>query len=685
MKTLRTLALLLCIVMLIPAFAACSSSDDEGAYITMYLTDDCFDFDPANAAYYDAASQNVISLMFDTLFTLDKNGKVQKSLVKDYKIKEDKVTGVVTMDVTLNEAYWSNGTRLSSNDVLYTFQRLVNPANNFASASLLYDVKNARAIKEGDATIDDIGIEANGIDSFRITFEGKVDYDQFLLNLTSLATAPLLENYVKKNPDWAKKSSTIVTSGAYKLSKIVYSDYEENGKSLKVSDNNATQKDGSVKSVRSNQVKEISYFILERNVYYYRNAKKDDPIDKTVKNYRLLVDCRMTDEELLDAYRKGQLFYIGEIPLSIRGEADVKKEAKVSDALSTFTCLLNEDAEISGEKLFANADVRRALSLALDREAIANAVVFAEAASALVPHGVFKEGAKKDSKDFRTTGGDLISTSAKVEEAKALLNSAGITSSRYSFTIKVAAFDDVNVAIATMIADTWKDTLGFKVSVEKVYPIQNNDYFKEVDDVPADVCDDLFLEALQNKDFEVIAFDLSAYSADAASMLDCFARPFAGGKLDMDTYELEGHITGYQSDAYDALIEAVYYLPYFAELNENSDDFLGLYDSHEEYLAAYRRVKEVYDANGITPSTKSSDWAWQKATLLHKAEELLLADMPVIPVVFNKTAVLQSNKLSGVKSDYYTPALFKTAKLQNYKKYIPVFEEFPTLDWSKLK
>ena len=647
MKTMRFFALLLSAVMLFPLFAACSAKEqDEGAYITLYLTDDCFDFDPANA-YYDTASQDVMSLMFDTLFTLDASGKVQKSLVKDYEIKEDKVTGAVSMDVTLKEAYWSNGTRLSSNDVLYTFQRLVNPANNFAAASLLYDIKNARAIKEGDATIDDIGIEANGVDSFRITFEGKIDFDRFLLNLTSLATAPLLENYVKKNPDWAKKSSTIVTSGPYKLSKIVYSDYEEGGKKLKVSDNNAVLKDGSVTSVRSNQVKEISYFILERNTYYYRNTKKD-AIDKTVKNYRLLIDCRMSDEELLKAYRDGEVFYIGEIPLSIRNEKDVKRNAKVSDALSTFTCFLNENAEIGGQKLFADANVRRALSLSLDREAIADAIVFAEAASALVPHGVFNASAKKSGKDFRKAGGDLIATSAQVNEAKALLSAAGITPSRFSFTIKVAAFDEVNVAIATMVAETWTSALGFKVTVEKVYPVQNNDYFKEVDDTPADVCDDLFLEALQNKDFEVIAFDYSAYSADAYSMLASFARPFAGGALDMDTYELDAHFTGYDNEEYNALIEAIYALPYADGAN----------------------LKEV-------PA--------KRALLLHQAEKMLLDDMPVIPVVFNKTAVLRSGKLSGVKTDYYTPALFKTAKLRNYQKYVPVLENFPNLDWTQLK
>ena len=51
----RILALLLCAVMLIPCLAACGKKDEEnpdpGAYITMYLTDEIYDFDPANALH----------------------------------------------------------------------------------------------------------------------------------------------------------------------------------------------------------------------------------------------------------------------------------------------------------------------------------------------------------------------------------------------------------------------------------------------------------------------------------------------------------------------------------------------------------------------------------------------------------------------------------------------------------
>ena len=111
----RILALLLCTVMLITSLAACSNSKDEeedlGPYITMYLTDEIYDFDPANA-YYNTDAVNVVSMMFDTLFKLSANGKkVEKSLVKSYTINENKADGEYTMELKLNETYWSNGTQ----------------------------------------------------------------------------------------------------------------------------------------------------------------------------------------------------------------------------------------------------------------------------------------------------------------------------------------------------------------------------------------------------------------------------------------------------------------------------------------------------------------------------------------------------------------------------------------------
>ena len=72
---------------------------------------------------------------------------------------------------------------------------------------------------------------------------------------------------------------------------------------------------------------------------------------------------------------------------------------------------------------------------------------------------------------------------------------------------------------------------------------------------------------------------------------------------------------------------------------------------------------------------KTSDWAAQKAKLLHKAEELLMQDMPVIPVVFNQDYYLMNKKvISNVSLDYFGGKIFKDLKMKDYKKYLPVEE-----------
>ncbi len=696
----RIIALLLCVVMIVPCLAACSKkkNGDLGAYITMYLTDDIYDFDPAKA-FYNQDVANVVSMMFDTLFVLNDDGKVKKSLVKKYTVKEDPVSNEFYMELTLNETYWSNGTRLSAEDVVYAWKRLLNSANDFAAASLLYDIKNARAVKEGDESIDDIGIEAVELDVVRITFEGAIDYDRFLLNLTSIATAPLMENYVSKNADWAKKPSSMVTSGPYKLGKVKYVGLtDENGSALKATDDNALNKDGEQKPASSYELRKIEFFYLERNAFYNRDLAHD-AIDATVKNYRILVDCTKTDAQIMEDYKNGKLFYIGSVPFSLRNDAFVTENAKVSNALSTFVCYLNENAMIGGEALFANPAVRQALSLAIDRTAIANEIVFAEAATGLVPTGVFNS-LEKTKKDFRTEGGELVATTANVAQAQSLLTNAGITPQNYSFSIKVASYDETHVAIVNKIAQAW-NALGFTVTVEEISPIANNDVLKELigslNDTPGDIADDIFVEAIERSKFEVIAFDYTAFSADPYSLLSGFAKNFSGG-VDNTTFECTPHVTGYDSEAYNDLMEAIYYLPYFAnfteaQLADPEFTFLSIYDTKEEFMATYNKVKAVYDANGITPSTKSSDWDAQRIKLLHKAEEMLMTDLPVIPVVFNRHATITSKDLTKVSSTYYVPSIFTKTNLKDYETYtyvdnrgetVSIFAEFPIVSWDKI-
>lgn len=651
----RIVALLLCAVTVMGCFAGCSKKDseDKGQYITMYLTDNIYDLDPAKA-YQNEALSHVVGLLFDTLFTLDKNGKVKKSLVEKYWFTEDANTEEYILNLRLRQTYWSDGTAVSGNDVVYAWKRLLEVDASYEAACLLFDIKNARAAKEGDCSIDDVGIYATETDLVEIRFEESVDIDQFLLNLTSVALAPLRSDVVAKSDDWAKKAGTMVCSGPFKLSRVNLKEvsdvsYEDIYWSEKTTDEEEGEDIlyGDASNPKTYRETVITDFMLERNAYYYREAAEEEALDVTVKPYKICVDCSLTDEQLLEAYKEGMVLYIGDVPLALRNDETIQKAVEVSKrSLSTNSIYLNENAMIDdgseeGYALFANEKVRQALSMAIDRQALADAVVYADPATGLVPTGVFETGASRKTmfRDACKTEYQYLKTD--LSAAKQLLSEAGINPGKYSFTLTYAAYDEVHTAIAEAVVKVWNE-LGFHVELKKRGTIANNDYYKYTDSVPLDLCDDLYAEDLRNGTYEAILLDCVAASVDPFSMLAPFAKGFSGMGMDMDTpgeYEIPTHMTGYDNQAYNELIEAI-----FAE-------------------------KDIAT----------------RADKLREAESLLMNDLPVIPLIFNKGATVTNSQLKNLSSTYYVNAIFTKAKINKYDSYLAAGKAYINANFSEMK
>ena len=675
--TKRIIALILCLVFCVSVLSACGGKIDQqseykGQQVIMYLTENIYNLDPAYA-YTNDATRSVVGMIFETLFTLDDNGKVKNALADGYKVEEKEEDGVTSyyMYITIKEdASWSDNVPVTADDVVYAWKRLLNPNNSFDAASLLFDIKNARAYNQADVSKDDIGLFADG-KLLTIEFEGKIDYDQFVLNLTSLALAPLREDIASKNADWSKKPSVSAYSGPFKLTRTSFSingenTYEDFNYSVKmVDENNKVIKDKNgndmyTAATKIGKFKEqiLNSFVLERNMYYFRTNDKDEKLDKSVTPYRILVDCSLSAEDVKAGYEAGAILYVGDIPMSIREE--YKDKATREDSLSTTSLYFNFNADIvSGtttytndagetvtenvtEKLFANKKVRQALSLAINREKIAEALVFAKAANGLVPTGCF------DASDVKKTFRDSVDASFEYldcddSEAKKLLASAGITPENYTFTISVASYDDDLNYIAEQVCAAWK-ALGFNVSVRKIGTVANNDYHKDVNSIPADLCDDLYDEAFRRGDFEVAVVDIVAPSVDSFSVLAPFAEGFSGQAIDMsntDNYELAPHITGYNNKEYNELIEKI-----FAQKDIDN------------------RVAD-----------------------LHKAEEILMDDMPVCPIVFNESAYLINDDTMNLNnkflfweksSNYYQTVSFRKMSMSDkkYEEYMVTCAKF---------
>ena len=681
----RLIALLLCLIMCVSVFAGCTTEgededDDKGAYITMYLTSEIYNFDPA-LAYNNEDAESIVSLLFTRLFSLDSKGKLQYELAKSYTTAENEKTNEYTLTITLRETWWSDKTRVTADDVVFAWKRLLDPENSFAAAALLYDIKNARAVKEGDVSIDDLGVYALNDTTLEIVFERPIDYDTFLLNLTSLALAPLREDYATKGDDWAKKPSTMVSSGPFKIGKlyintaddVLYTDYyTQYTDDRKLQFDSATGEYTPAPNKKCDEGKYLA-FALERNAFYYRDPDEaeDIKIDKQVTPYRIIVDCSYSDAQLKEAYEKGDIYFIGDIPVSLRGDSEFIKDAIVQDGLSTGSLYLNQNAMIknksTGEEvaLFANADVRKALSLALDRTAIANALVFADAATGIVPTGIYNE---ELSGSFRNTVGNLIATSADTSAASAALSAAGVKASDYAFTLKVNPNDDELMVIATMAAEAW-NALGFEVSVVERGTLINNDWYVPTASYPADIADELYYEDYINRDYEAIAIDMCSYNQNAYGILAPFATLFSG-IVDADM-NLTSNFTGYYNEEYDALMEAVYYLTYFEQITSADFASFANYASAEEFQAVLDACAAVYEKYGVKTSNASAG----RALLLNEAEKILVADMAIIPVVFNKTATLQSDAVSKISSDLFVAYDMQKVKLKDYEELVENMEK----------
>lgn len=570
----KVLSLILAALMGVTSLAGCTTleGDDKGAVIDMYLTTEVYNFDP-QCSIVDDAQLKVLSLIYDGLTTMGENGKWKKSLMKSYSVEVDNGEEFAII-INLKTTRWSDARTVQAADFVYSWKRLLEASAPNEAASLLYDIKNARDVKMGDATIDDLGVSAVDTYVLRVEFEEKIDLNQFFENCSSVALSPLREDVITRYGEdtWATKPATIVTNGPFAPREM------PSGGVLR----------------------------LERSAYYYLNPEKEQALDKYVIPYRLITDYSVGDAAAqLAAYDAGSLFYNGEIALDKR--AELESSATVTDLMTTHTYVFN-----TTNPLFEKAEVRRALSLAIDREALADIVVYADPATGYIPTKVFETG---KGTSFRKVGGDLVASTANAAEAKSLLQSAGVTGG--SFTISVRAGNAVDLAIADYVKSAWS-SLGFNVTVKE---IAASVVRMEDDEYPVDS----FLEAYDSGDFDVIAIDMNMLAPNAFSALSQFSAPFSGNGVDMNSenYDVYTHVSGYSNADYDKLIEDA-----FAEKDKAA-----------------------------------------RAAILHQAETKLMEDMPVCPLLFMKDAYIASGELSGISTDYYGTRDFNDTKLKDYMSY----------------
>ncbi|MBO1531989.1 oligopeptide ABC transporter substrate-binding protein OppA [Psychrobacter sp. F1192] len=349
----------------------------------------------------------VIRQMLEGLTSTDANGKTVPGMATEWESADNKV-----WTFKLRDANWSNGDPVTAEDFVYSLRRVVDPNTASPYSSYLVDaqVAGAKQIVEGEAGVETLGVEAIDDKTLQVTLTDPVPYFPDMLIHTSVK--PVHQKTVEEFGDKWTSPDNIVVNGPYKVSKWQIND-------------------------------EI---VLTRNPEYYDDA------NTTLETITMLpIPSSVTD---VARYQAGEVdMTYNEIPTEQFTSLQQQHgdELKISPLLCTYYYEFN-----TVKPPFDDPKVRRALSLALDRDTIADKVIGQGQTTAYQLTPTSTNGNVTNTPEWSTWDQDK-----RVAEAKKLLNAAGYDENNpLSFELLYNTNDN-HKKIAIAATSLWEQALGF--------------------------------------------------------------------------------------------------------------------------------------------------------------------------------------------------------------------------------
>lgn len=374
-------------------------------------------FDPGQAQ--DNVAHTMLNMMYEGLVAMDEDGQVKPANAESWEIDGTKYTFKLRKD-----AKWTNGDPVTAKDYVFAWERVLSPETSPAPpyANMLYDyIQGAKEFNEGKTKdFSTVGVKA--LDDYTLEVN-IINPTPYFLGLTSFYTYFPVHKSVTDDVKWATNKDKMITNGPFKLTGW------EIGQSYE----------------------------LAKNDNYH---SKDD-----VKLTKIQINVVESAATQLQAYKNGETDYtgqpVGEIPSdqlpSVRQE--LKDEFNNRSIASIYYYQFNVTA-----KPFDNAKIRKAFSMAIDRQTLIDKVTLGgeTAAFGFVPYGIV--GA--DGQEYRKSVPDNY-LSYNVEDAKKLLEE-GMKEANYTKLPEITLLyntSENHKKIALAIGDMWKKALGVDIKL----------------------------------------------------------------------------------------------------------------------------------------------------------------------------------------------------------------------------
>lgn len=301
--------------------AAAGSSD-----MNVMLETPVESLDPQQAT--DGTSFEVIADYTDGLMQMDADGQAVPAIAESYDLSDDGLTYTFHLR---SDAKWSNGTPVIAADFVFAWQRAVDPAVASEYAYMLSDIgqiKNAAEIIAGDMDKSELGVTA--VDDTTLQVELNVPVSYFLSLMYFPTFYPVNEEFFNSCGDtFATSPETTLSNGAF-----ILDSYEP----------------------------AATAFHLTKNADYYDAGR----VQLSGLNYQVIQDS----QQALMSYQTGALD-----TTLVNGEQvdQVKDDPEFKTVGAGYLWYVSPNMDAVPE--LANLNVRLALTMAIDRDAITGDVL----------------------------------------------------------------------------------------------------------------------------------------------------------------------------------------------------------------------------------------------------------------------------------------------------------------------
>ena len=267
----------------------------------------------------DEETSYLHKMLFEGLMRIGKEGTPELAIAE----RIEKLDGGKRYRFFLKKSIWSNGLPLTAHDFVHSWRMTLLPDFLSPLSYLFYSIENGRAIKEGKVSPHQLGVEALDDLTLEVRLHGPIPY--FLALCALSVFSPVCSKIDQKDPSWSYSyRKGYVCNGPFTLESYC------KGKEL----------------------------ILKKNPFYWE--------EKAVHLEKVLIS-KHSSQESLNQFEMGQIdalflpWYRPHMPLTV--PAAKRMQGAPCVCYLSLNCI---------KPPFQNRKIRQALSLALDRNALAS-------------------------------------------------------------------------------------------------------------------------------------------------------------------------------------------------------------------------------------------------------------------------------------------------------------------------